>query len=116
MGIKKILKKVKKGLKKAAPVIIAGLGAAALAKRKGINQGVSGSDKAKFTSNAAYSDDTMPSNISKSAGPYKKKKSGWDNWYDDSAGQGLKSGGRTGYSAGGAAKRGVSPILLKGKK
>ena len=56
-------------------------------------QGVSGSDKAKFTSNAAYSDDTMPSNISKSAGPYKKKKSGWDNWYDDSAGQGLKSGG-----------------------
>ena len=27
-----------------------------------------------------------------------------------------KKGGRTGYSAGGAAKRGVSPILLKGKK
>jgi len=27
-----------------------------------------------------------------------------------------KSGGRTGYSAGGAAKRGVSPILLKGKR
>jgi hypothetical protein len=26
------------------------------------------------------------------------------------------SGGRTGYSAGGAAKRGVSPILMKGKK
>ena len=26
------------------------------------------------------------------------------------------SGGRTGYSAGGAAKRGVSPILLKGKR
>ena len=27
-----------------------------------------------------------------------------------------KSGGRTGYSAGGAAKRGISPILMKGKK
>ena len=30
--------------------------------------------------------------------------------------RGYKSGGRTGYSAGGAAKRGISPILLKGKK
>ena len=27
-----------------------------------------------------------------------------------------KSGGRTGYNSGGAAKRGVSPILLKGKR
>ena len=67
----------------------------------------------------------------------------WSNWYDDSAPDGsgnyvtprsrskgysrdgatglddayaAKDGGRATYKSGGAAKRGVSPILLKGKK
>ena len=130
MGLKKILKKVGKGLKKVAkPAAL--IGAAYLAskalKGKGIDTGLTkgkflasgaagGASLAKqdqhakavkaMTSNAAYSDAKMPSNITKRARPYKSKKSGWDNWYDNSAGQNLKSGGRAGYKSGGAAKRG----------
>ena len=52
----------------------------------------------------------LPSNLSKSAGPYKDavgqgmNRSKWRNFYDDSAG--AKDGGRMGYKSGGAAKRG----------
>ena len=47
-------KKSRKRNRKILGLLAAGLGAAALAKR-GTAQGVSGADKAKFTSNAAYS-------------------------------------------------------------
>ena len=45
-------KKIKKFLKKVAPLVVAGLGAAALGRRKGRAQGVSGSDKGLFTSDS----------------------------------------------------------------
>jgi hypothetical protein len=47
-------KKSRKRNRKILGLLAAGLGAAALARR-GTAQGVSGADKAKFTSNAAYS-------------------------------------------------------------
>ena len=47
-------KKSRKRNKKILSLLAAGLGAAALMKGKGTAQGVSGADKAKFTSDAAY--------------------------------------------------------------
>ena len=54
-------KKSRKRNKKILSLLAAGLGAAALARR-GTAQGVSGSDKAKFTSNAAYTGDVTGTN------------------------------------------------------
>jgi hypothetical protein len=50
---KKKKSKLKRFLKKAAPLVAAGLGAAALSRR-GRNLGVSGADKRLFTSDRAY--------------------------------------------------------------
>ena len=60
-------KRIKKFLKKALPLLaVAGLGRAFMNRNRGTAQGVSGSDKALFTSDAAYSgSDNMPKNIDK---------------------------------------------------
>ena len=60
-------KKLKKFLKKAVPLLaVAGLGKAFMNRNKGTAQGVSGADKALFTSDAAYSgSDNMPKGIDK---------------------------------------------------
>ena len=60
-------KKIKKFLKKVAPLLAVGLGAAALGKRKG-KPSTNASAIKLMTSNDAYSDDTMPSNLSKNMG------------------------------------------------
>ena len=105
MGLKKILKKVGKA------AVGAGL---AYAAAKGL-----GGKKYNTAKNVLTGRDLdlrgkirrkLPSNLSKSAGPYKDavgqgmNRSKWRNFYDDSAG--AKDGGRMGYKSGGAAKRG----------
>jgi len=55
-------KKSRKRNRKILGLLAAGLGAAALMKRRGTAQGVSGSDKAKFTSDAAYTGDVTGTN------------------------------------------------------
>ena len=155
-------KKSRKRNKKILAVL--GLAAAATAasrRNKGTAQGASGSDKAKFTSDAAYKTPVAPvasiapravnvatppkrSNAStagdfinkindkKSAEsgmqfsnslvnsklPTRKRVSleqGMSN-IDTTPIKQYKSGGRATYKSGGAAKRGISPILLKGKR
>ena len=106
---KKKKSKIKSFLKKAAPLAALALGASALGRR-GKGLGVSGSDKALFTSDAAQMDNTMPDNISASMGPYESygarnpKKSGYNFSY--------KKGGRVGC---GKAKRGFGRAM-KGRK
>ena len=141
-----ILKKIKKGLKKVAkPAALVGaaLLAAKALKRRNTDTGLSGTSdyspnkddgflasaaaggaslakqdrQAKaikaMTSNDAYSDDTKPSNLGTMRSTPKKR-----NMY--SPGDGLDSymakGGRAGYKSGGKAVRGISPILMKGRK
>ena len=141
-----ILKKIKKGLKKVAkPAALVGaaLLAAKALKRRNTDTGLSGTSdyspnkddgflasaaaggaslakqdrQAKaikaMTSNDAYSDDTKPSNLGTMRSTPKKR-----NMY--SSGDGLDSymakGGRAGLKGGGKAVRGISPILLKGRK
>jgi len=60
-------KKLKKFLKKAVPLLaIAGLGRAFMNRNRGTAQGVSGANKALFTSDAAYSgSNNMPTGIDK---------------------------------------------------
>ena len=70
---KKKKSKLKRFLKKAAPLLAAGLGAAALSKR-GRNLGVSGADKGLFTSDAAYMDNTMPGNLSRNMGMKRRRR------------------------------------------
>ena len=129
MGLKKILKKVKKAVTKVAkPAAL--IGAAYLASKglKGKGKGIdTGLTKGKFLMSEAAggarlpkpfkkpdmrdiagSGSTMPSHLTKNL--YSPKAKGGP------VSRGFASGGRTGYSAGGAAKRGVSPILLKGKR
>jgi hypothetical protein len=145
MGLKKILKKVKKAVTKVAkPAAL--IGAAYLASKglKGKGKGIdTGLTKGKFLMSEAAGGARLPKGkflMSEAAGgarlpkPFKKPDmrdiagSGstmpshlTKNLYSPKAkggpvSRGFASGGRTGYSAGGAAKRGVSPILLKGKR
>jgi len=106
---KKKKSKITSFLKKAAPLLVAGLGAAALG-RKGRGLGVSGANKRAFTSDAAYMDDTMPGMLSETMGPYKSygarnpKRSGYNFAF--------KKGG----SVTGIAKRGFGRALRKGRK
>ena len=126
--IKKLLKKVGKA------ALVGGLGYAAM-KGLGGKKTDSGLSKGKkfLMSGAAGgarlpkpfsranmrdiagSGDVMPGNLSKSAGATGPKKR---NMY--SPGDGLDSymakGGRAGYKSGGKAVRGISPILMKGRK
>jgi hypothetical protein len=139
-------KKSRKRNKKILAVL--GLAAAATAasrRNKGTAQGASGSDKAKFTSDAAYKTPVAPNRIQTKpptilSTPRKKNYFASPKWNNLDTSEvntdyvapstkqynkqdfGLgpyaaKDGGRIGLKhGGGAAKRGVSPILLKGKK
>ena len=141
-----ILKKIKKGLKKVAKPAL-GIGAALLAakalKGRGTDTGLTdgkflasgaagGASLAKqdrmakaikaMTSNDAYSDDTMPSNLSKSMGRRRDSilASPVINKITDYYGESLKKGGRVGKKSkpksGGKALRGYGRAYMKGKK
>jgi len=127
-----ILKKLKKGLKKAAKFAIP-VGAALLAAKGMKNKkllgatedGKGGIDTTRralqaMTSNDAYSDDTMPANLSRTAGntgPAKFK-------YPQIAygQQFMAKGGRAKHKSGGKvkgcgiAKRGLGRAMKKGKR
>ena len=133
-----ILKKLKKGLKKAAKVAIP-VGAALLAA-KGIRNkkllgatedGKGGIDTTRralqaMTSNDAYSDDTMPAMLSKNMGMKGRDsilgKIGINKFDDGNFYQGAKDGGRIGKKSGGKVKgcgkalRGFGKAMKKGKR
>ena len=122
-----ILKKLKKGLKKAAKVAIP-VGAALLAARAIKNKAdLAGTEDVKggidttsralraMTSNDAYNDDTMPGNLSRNMG--QKRKQFMPGIVDYMA-----KGGRAGHKSGGKvkgcgiAKRGLGRAMKKGKR
>ena len=105
---KKKKSKLKKFLKGAALAGAAALGASALGRR-GKDLGVSGSDKALFTSDAAQMDNMMPDNISSSMGPYKSYGAG----NPRRPGASFKKGGHVGC---GVAKKGFGRAMKKGGK
>ena len=122
-----ILKKLKKGLKKAAKVAIP-VGAALLAA-KGIRNkkllgatedGKGGIDTTRralqaMTSNDAYNDDTMPGNLSRDMGIKRKQ-------FMPGIVDYMSKGGRAGHKSGGKvkgcgiAKRGLGRAMKKGKR
>jgi len=122
-----ILKKLKKGLKKAAKVAIP-VGAALLAA-KGIRNkkllgatedGKGGIDTTRralqaMTSNDAYNDDTMPGNLSRDMGIKRKQ-------FMPGIVDYMAKGGRAGHKSGGKvkgcgiAKRGLGRAMKKGKR
>jgi len=118
MGLKKLLKKVGKA------AAIGGAGYLALKGLGGKKSISSDIDNARGSGLRNKLRAAMPGNLSKSAGPYKdntgpgaKTLGGsigkkWSNFYDDSAGQGLKKGGRVT----GVAKRGFGRALKSNKK
>ena len=107
-------KKIKKLLKKIMPALaIAGMGKAFMNRNA---RGSSNADAVKaMTSDAAYLDQSMPSNLSRNMGMYGRDsilaKPGI-NRITDYYGDGLKKGGRVGC---GKAKRGFGRAM-KGKK
>ena len=125
--MKKILKKLKKGLGKAAKVAIP-VGAALLAA-KGIRNkkllgatedGKGGIDTTRralqaMTSNDAYNDDTMPGNLSRDMGIKRKQ-------FMPGIVDYMAKGGRAGHKSGGKvkgcgiAKRGLGRAMKKGKR
>ncbi len=115
MAKKKKKNKITNFLKKAAPLLVAGLGAAALG-RKGRGLGVSGANKRAFTTDAAYMDDTMPSMLTRNMGMKGRDsilaKPGI-NRITDYYGESLKKGGRVGC---GIAKKGFGRAMPKGRK
>jgi len=123
--MKKILKKLKKGLGKAAKVAIP-VGAALLAakamKRRNadVEMDLPKSDIVrttlnKMTSNDAYSDDTMPGNLSRDMGMKRKQ-------FMPGIVDYMAKGGRAGHKSGGKvkgcgiAKRGLGRAMKKGKR
>ena len=107
--------KLKRFLKKAAPLLAAGLGAVALGRR-GRNLGVSGANKRAFTTDAAYMDDTMPSMLTRNMGMRGRDSilaNPGINRITDYYGESLKKGGRVGC---GIAKKGFGRALKKGGK
>jgi len=122
-----ILKKLKKGLKKAAKVAIP-VGAALLAA-KGIRNkkllgatedGKGGIDTTRralqaMTSNDAYNDDTMPGNLSRDMGIKRKQfMPGVVDYMAKGGRVGKKSGGKV--KGCGIAKRGLGRAMKKGKR
>jgi len=122
-----ILKKLKKGLKKAAKVAIP-VGAALLAARAmknkadlaGTEDGKGGIDTTRralqaMTSNDAYNDDTMPGNLSRDMGIKRKQ-------FMPGVVDYMAKGGRAGHKSGGKvkgcgiAKRGLGRAMKKGKR
>jgi len=134
--MKSILKKLKKGLGKAAkvalPVGAALLAAKAMKRRNAdVEMDLPKSDIVrttlnKMTSNDAYSDDTMPGMLSKSMGRKRRDsilgKPGINRFDDGNMYQGAKDGGRIGKKSGGKvkgcgiAKRGLGRAMKKGKR
>ena len=104
--------KLKKLLKGVALAGAAALGANALRNRRAKPLGVSGADKALFTSDAAQMDNTMPGNLTNSMGmdriimgPGSSNPRRPGNFY--------KKGGRVGC---GIAKKGFGRAMPKGRK
>ena len=130
-----ILKKLKKGLKKAAKVAIP-VGAALLAARGMRNKqllgatedGKGGIDTTRralqaMTSNDAYNDDTMPGMLSRNMGMKPKRRNMYSpNDFGLGPYDGAKDGGRIGKKSGGKvkgcgiAKRGLGRAMKKGKR
>ena len=122
-----ILKKLKKGLKKAAKVAIP-VGAALLAARGMRNKkllgatedGKGGIDTTRralqaMTSNDAYNDDTMPGNLSRDMGIKRKQfMPGIEDYMAEGGRAGHKSGGKV--KGCGIAKRGLGRAMKKGKR
>jgi len=120
-----ILKKLKKGLKKAAkfavPVGAALLAAKAMKRRNAnVEMDLPKSDIVrttlnKMTSNDAYSDDTMPGNLSRDMGIKRKQ-------FMPGIVDYMAKGGRAGHKSGGKvkgcgiAKRGLGRAMKKGKR
>ena len=114
-----ILKKIKKGLKKVAKPAAA-IGAAYLAskalKNKGTDSTTASAIKA-MTSNDAYSDDTMPGNLSKNMGMKPKKRNMYSpNDFGLGPYDGAKDGGRIGKKSGGSVKKSMGKALRGGGK
>jgi len=122
-----ILKKLKKGLKKAAKFAIP-VGAALLAAKGMKNKkllgatedGKGGIDTTRralqaMTSNDAYNDDTMPGNLSRDMGIKRKQ-------FMPGVVDYMAKGGRAGHKSGGKvkgcgiAKRGLGRAMKKGKR
>ena len=108
-----ILKKIKKGLKKIAKPAAA-IGAAYLAskalKNKGTDSTTASAIKA-MTSNDAYSDDTMPMNLSETAGPYKSYGAGNPRNRNNTLKNGGRAGGKSKPKSMGKALRGGGKVM-----
>ena len=127
-----ILKKLKKGLKKAAkfaiPVGAALLAAKAMKRRNAdVEMDLPKSDIVrttlnKMTSNNAYSDDTKPSNLGTMRSTPRRKNMYSPNDFGLGPYDGAKDGGRIGKKSGGKvrgcgiAKRGLGRAMKKGKR
>ena len=123
--MKSILKKIKKGLGKAAkvalPVGAALLAAKAMKRRNAdVEMDLPKSDIVrttlnKMTSNNAYNDDTMPGNLSRDMGIKRKQ-------FMPGVVDYMAKGGRAGHKSGGKvkgcgiAKRGLGRAMKKGKR
>ena len=128
-----ILKKLKRGLKKAAKVAIP-VGAALLAakamKRRNANvemdlpkSDIVRTTLNKMTSNDAYNDDTMPGMLSRNMGMKPKRRNMYSpNDFGLGPYDGAKDGGRIGKKSGGKVKgggkalRGLGRAFTKGRK
>ena len=129
-----ILKKLKKGLKKAAkfaiPVGAALLAAKGMRNKKLLGEtedGKGGIDTTRralqaMTSNDAYSDDTKPSNLGTMRSTPRKRNMYSPNDFGLGPYDGAKDGGRIGKKSGGKvrgcgiAKRGLGRAMKKGKR
>jgi hypothetical protein len=113
--------KLKRFLKKAAPLLAAGLGAAALGRR-GRNLGVSGADKRAFTTDRAYTGGGYDDPIMTGGVGVKFNRRNMYSPNDFGLGpyDGAKKGGRAGKDFGkrgvGKAKRGFGKAMKKGGK
>ena len=114
--------KLKRFLKKAAPLLAAGLGAVALGRR-GRNLGVSGADKRAFTTDRAYTGGGYDDPIMTGGVGVKFNRRNMYSPNDFGLGpyDGAKDGGRIGAKKGGrvgcgVAKKGFGKALKKGRK
>ena len=118
---KKKIKKLLKGIKKIAPALMLGLGAAALGRR-GRNLGVSGADKRAFTTDRAYTGGGYDDPIMTGGVGVKFNRRNMYSPNDFGLGpyDGAKKGGRAGKDLGkrgvGKAKRGFGKAMKKGGK
>ena len=127
MGLKKILRKVGKGVRKAAPIAMLALGAAALAKRrkaKALNAITDYGDTGPLSGKAGY-EGNVPSASKVDIVPKKKPRVNPAEWLigvgDDPVIPGIQAGAKKGGRAGkdfgkrgaGCAKRGFGRALRK---